>query len=106
MKLIYLWIENYQNIKEQGYLLNSNYDVKYDRDKNELSISKKDNIDGILYGDKISVTAIVGDNGAGKSTLLDAIRTVLFDRTRKIMGFLVWEDTGDLNFFSFMKTPR
>lgn len=109
MKLIYLWVENYQHIKEQGYLLNASYDVKYDREKNKLSISEKDNIDGILYGDKISVTAIVGDNGAGKSTLLDAIRIVLFDKDRRekeITGFLVWEDTGNLNLFSFMKEKQ
>ena len=72
MKLIYLWVENYIHIKEQGYLLNAGYDVKYDRDgeRHKLSISEKDNIDGMLYGDKIAVTAIVGDNGAGKSTFL------------------------------------
>lgn len=105
MKLIYLWIENYQHIKEQGYLFNTNYDVKYNREKNKLSISEKNNIDDILYGNKISITAIVGDNGAGKSTLLDAVRIVLFDkykREKEITGFLVWEDTGDLNLFSFM----
>ena len=109
MKLIYLWIENYRNIKEQGYLLCASYDVKYDRAKNELSISVKDNIDRILYGDKISVTAIVGDNGAGKSTLLDAVRAVLFDKDRRgkeITGFLVWEDKGILNILSFMEEEK
>lgn len=109
MKLIYLWVENYQCIKEQGYLLNASYDVKYDNEKNELSISKKDSIDGMLYGDKISVTAIVGDNGAGKSTLFDVVRTVLFDKNRRkkeITGFLVWEDTGRLNLFSFMQEKK
>lgn len=106
MKLIYLWVENYQWIKEQGYLLNAGYDVKYDKEKSELSVSKKDSIDSILYGNKISITAIVGDNGAGKSTLLDVIRMVLFDNKsieKEIWGFLVWEDAGELNLFSFMK---
>lgn len=106
MKLIYLWVENYQCIKEQGYLLNAGYDVKYNKEKKDLSISKKDSIDSMLYGDKISVTAIVGDNGAGKSTLLDVIRIVLFDndrREKEITGFLVWEDAGKQKLFLFMK---
>lgn len=109
MKLIYLWVENYQYIKEQGYLLNAGYDVKYDKEKNKLSISEKDSIDSMLYGDKISVTAIVGDNGAGKSTLLDVIRIVLFDndrREKEITGFLVWEDAGKLKLFLFMKENK
>lgn len=106
MKLVYLWIENYQCIKEQGYLLNANYDVRYIREKNKLLISKKDNIDSLLYGNKISITAIVGDNGAGKSTLLDAIRIVLFDKTKRekeLTGFLLWEEAGDLKLFPFME---
>lgn len=109
MKLIYLWVENCQRIKEQGFLLNTGYDVKYDKEKNELSVSKKDSIDSMLYGDKISITAIVGDNGAGKSTLLDVIRIVLFDNNRRekeITGFLVWEDTGKLGLFPFMKDNK
>lgn len=109
MKLIYLWIENYGYIKEQGYLLNAGYDVKYDREKNTLSISEKGHIDCMLYGNRISVTAIVGDNGAGKSTLLDAIRTILFDKDRRkagITGFLVWEDSGNLNLFPFTKDAK
>lgn len=106
MKLIYLWIEKYQYIEKQGYLLDAGYQVEYDSEKNKLSVSEKGSIDCLLYGDKISVTAIVGDNGAGKSTLLDAIRSVLFDkesRGKEIKGFLVWENAGELNLFPFMK---
>ena len=109
MKLIYLWIEHYRNIKEQGYLLNAGYDIKYDKTKHQLSISERASLDKILYGDKISVAAIVGDNGAGKSTLLDAIRMVLFDedrRKKEIAGFLVWENEGKLGIFSFMEEEK
>lgn len=105
MKLVYLWIESYQYIKNQGYLLHAGYDVQYDNEIKKLSIIKKKCIDYLLYGDNISITAIVGDNGAGKSTLLDAIRLALFnerERGRGIKGFLLWEDGGELELLSFM----
>lgn len=86
--------------------MNSGYEVQYDSEKNILTIIKQEKTDCLLYGDKISVTAIVGDNGAGKSTLLDAIRSALFDersRGNKIKGFLLWESEGRLYLFLFMK---
>lgn len=106
MKLVYLWIESYQYIKKQGYLLHAGYEVRYDSETGELFLTKRKSIDCLLYGEHIAVTAIVGDNGAGKSTLLDAIRLVLFDereRGREIKGFLLWENEGKLELFSFMK---
>ena len=83
MKLVYLWIESWNNFKRQGYIFDSAYKVRYDNQRNELTITRRENIDCLLYGDKISVTAVVGDNGAGKSTLLDAIRMILFDKYRR-----------------------
>lgn len=106
MKLVYLWIESYQYIKKQGYLLHAGYEVRYDSETGELFLTKRKSIDCLLYGENIAVTAIVGDNGAGKSTLLDAIRLVLFDereRGREIKGFLLWENEGKLELFSFME---
>lgn len=109
MKIIYLWIKTYEHIKNRGYLFHAGYTADYDEGTNSLTIQKTDNIESLLYGDRISVTAIVGDNGAGKSTLLDAVRTILFDSRswdKSIEGFLVWEDKGQLNLFPFMKkTP-
>lgn len=110
MKLVYLWIESWNNFKRQGYIFDSAYKVRYDNQRNELTITRRENIDCLLYGDKISVTAVVGDNGAGKSTLLDAIRMILFDKYRRekeFKGFLLYEDEGKLNLFSFMESePR
>ncbi|MBQ6695524.1 MAG: AAA family ATPase [Lachnospiraceae bacterium] len=108
MRLVYLWIESYRYIKQRGYLLNANYEVHYDAESKELEIKKAESLDSLLYGDKLSVTAIVGDNGAGKSTLLDAIRLVLFDersRKKEIEGFLIWEGENQLSIFSFGEEP-
>ena len=106
MKLVYLWIESYRCIKNQGYLLNSSYEVKYNTAKKSLLIKEKESIDSLLYGEKVSITAIVGDNGVGKSTLLDAIRVILFDekkRKREMKGFLLWEDERKIEIFNFME---
>ena len=92
MKLVYMWIESYQFIKNQGYLLNSAYDVQFDHRTGVLKIRENTGLDCMLYGDKISITAIVGNNGAGKSTLLDLIRIILFDKQKRkqVKGFLLF----------------
>lgn len=105
MKLVYLWVEYYEFMNRQGFLLNSGYEVKKDDEGMCWEIVKKRNLDPLLYGGNIDITAIVGDNGAGKSTLLDIIRLMLFDkrnRKKKIKGFLVWEDNDVLGMISEM----
>lgn len=106
MKLVYLWVESYEFINQQGYLLDSGYEVQIDDKEKCWTITKKTNLDPLLYGKNISITAIVGDNGAGKSTLLDIIRLMLFDernRGKKMRGFLLWEDEDVLEMFSLME---
>ena len=40
MELIYLWIEDYKNIKEQGFNFSGRYRCEYDDAKNELTINE------------------------------------------------------------------
>jgi len=105
MKLVYLWIESYQFIQKQGYLFHSGYEVSFDDKDKFWEVKKKENLDRLLYGNNISVTALVGDNGAGKSTILDIVRFMLFDekRRRGINGFLVWEEEGNLEMIHSME---
>lgn len=105
MKLVYLWVESYEFINRQGFLLNSGYEVKKEYEGMYWEFTKKIKLDPLLYGGNIDVTAIVGDNGAGKSTLLDIIRLMLFDkenREKEVKGFLVWEDNDTLGMVSQM----
>lgn len=98
MKLVYIWIESYQCLKNQGYLLNSDYKVEFDSIRKKLKIQRNESLDSVIYGSNIAVTAIVGDNGVGKSTLMDAVRIMLFDQDerKKIKGFLLIEEQTQL----------
>lgn len=72
MEFVYLWVEKYKNIKEQGFNFSGRYLCGYDHEKNKLTIEK--NSDYIhVFPEKINITAIVGENGSGKSNILNLI---------------------------------
>ena len=75
MKLLYLWMENYNDrIKNQGFSFSPEYLIHFDNDLNKLFISKNEKYICDFYGKNIlDVTAIVGENGAGKTTVAKCI---------------------------------
>ena len=80
MELIYLWIESYKNIKNQGFNFSPShfFEMKLQDNGNyklidNLSNIKKNRTNNKLdfFGKNISnITAIIGKNGSGKSNLL------------------------------------
>jgi ABC-type dipeptide/oligopeptide/nickel transport system ATPase component len=69
MELVYLWVEKYKNIENQGFNFSPRFRCDYDEDTNELSIiNVKQDIKSI-YGSNVLITGIIGENGAGKSSL-------------------------------------
>lgn len=83
MELLYLWLEDFRNIKKQGFDFsaefkfkmeeldnaNSNYPLSY-----KLTISKNESFVNLFNGNIINVTGIIGKNGSGKSTLLHCLK--------------------------------
>lgn len=77
MELVYLWVEDYKNIKKQGFNFSPKFECRYDENTKELTIDeKKDYVS--IFPDNINVTAIVGKNGAGKSTIQKLIFLLIF----------------------------
>jgi hypothetical protein len=74
MKLLYLWIEDFNNIKNQGFNFGSNHHFKYDTDTSELHLTKSDEIPEGFFGNDVNdIAALIGENGSGKSSVLEFI---------------------------------
>ena len=83
MELVYLWVEDYKNIKRQGFNFSPRFrcEFKAEYDENnklkddcELIIDENKDYVSILP-DNINITAIVGENGSGKSSIFEIILT-------------------------------
>lgn len=73
MELVYLWVEDYKNIKKQGFNFSPRFNCGYDEDSKELTIDENKDYIPYFFGENINVTAIVGKNGSGKSNVLEAL---------------------------------
>ena len=87
MELIYLYIEDYKNIKNQGFNFSSKFTWKYDEVKKTLQIDEKNNHIENFFGENINITAIVGENGSGKSNLIKCLGNT-FSENKIIVYFI------------------
>ncbi|MBS4067611.1 MAG: AAA family ATPase [Sulfurimonas sp.] len=80
MELVYLWIEEYKNIRNQEFNFSPKFECEFkdenlticDKKAKDNSCKSKDYIEN-FFGKNINITAIVGENGSGKSSILKAL---------------------------------
>jgi len=96
LELVYLWVEEYKNIHNQGFNFSPKFNCNYDPDTNALTIDENDDYIENFFGDNINVTAIVGKNGSGKSSVLKLIYLIIYLYFHKNQTNTYWErDTSD-----------
>ena len=91
MELVYLWVEKYKNIRNQGFRFSPRFECEFkdgvltiDENKEYISIFPKN----------INITAIVGENGSGKSSLLNFIL-----EQNECFGIFIFKDKEELLIF-------
>lgn len=78
MELIYLWIDKYNNIEEEGFNFNPDYKFtlikKLENNYELINKGDKNISNNNLWGKNIyNINAIIGKNGSGKSNLLKCL---------------------------------
>jgi energy-coupling factor transporter ATP-binding protein EcfA2 len=86
MELVYLWVEEYKNIKNQGFNFSPRFTCKYEN--GELTIEEKKDSCFSIFPPNINITAIVGENGAGKSSILEVIKGAPLPREEKSAKYI------------------
>ncbi|WP_018498029.1 AAA family ATPase [Leptotrichia wadei] len=84
---IYMWVKGYKGLKNFEITFDNNYEIKYNRDKDTLSINKKcesanNTIENFYSIDKTignidSVNLLIGKNGSGKTSILEVLNSNL-----------------------------
>ncbi len=84
MELVYLWVEDYKNIKKQGFNFSPRFKCEFkaeydenDRLKDNCELIIKEKKHESIFPENTNLTAIVGSNGSGKSSVLKFIRLFL-----------------------------
>jgi len=128
MELVYLWVEDYKNIKRQGFNFSPRFEVEFtpswykignsDGDPDDklsarspLSIIQKSS--DSLFPQNINITAIVGKNGTGKSRILKLLYGIQNNLSEYKNSFAIFYDNtqqekyfylGDEKKFQCLKT--
>ncbi len=118
MELVYLWVEDYKNIKKQGFNFSPRFECtfydKYETDGNgkeklknncKLIIQESKKSLKLFFGTDLSITALVGKNGSGKTSLLTLLVGGIFQNTnnwREIRNLiLVYKNENIFYSYSF-----
>lgn len=97
MKICFIWVRNFRNLKNFGLNLCSKYHYIYNDEENYLSQTPQQPLPDKFYGEGVSdVTGLFGKNGSGKSNSLELICLALKGGKSKINSdFLIIYESED-----------
>ena len=103
MELVYLWVEDYKNIKKQGFNFSPRFKCEYDEEKNELTINEnKDYVS--VFPENINITAIVGENGSGKTSISNFIKEIfskpLYKKEKEVLILFKKKEIDNFEYIS------
>lgn len=75
MELLYLWIDRYNNILNQGFNFSNEYNFSFDVETNTLQVKALKKKELNLFNESfLNITAIIGKNGSGKSSIFSVFK--------------------------------
>ena len=90
---IYMYVEDYKGLKDFEITFDNNYEIKYNREKDTLSINKKfestnNDIENFYSIDKTkgnidSINLLIGKNGSGKTSILEMLNMNYFEKKKR-----------------------
>lgn len=98
MELLYLWIEDFRKIKQQGFTFNNRFVFEQEKtvEGYRLFIRINDGYVNIFPKQILTVSGVVGRNGAGKSSLMHCLK-MLYGQLPRLTSPL---------YFCFLDTVR
>jgi energy-coupling factor transporter ATP-binding protein EcfA2 len=96
MELVFLWIDDFNNIKDQSFSFSGNYEINYVSSAQKLTVLNRESPVQNLFNDSfLNVTAVIGKNGSGKSSLISFLKYVFSDDFPELRPYLLIVKKGD-----------
>lgn len=90
MELVFLWIDDFNNIKDQSFSFSGNYEINYVSSAQKLTVLNRESPAQNLFNDSfLNVTAVIGKNGSGKSSLISFLKYIFSDDSLELRPYLL-----------------